>query len=315
MPLDPGRFARPCGPMERKDGMDAFGAVALSLFAIFLAFNQVVIKVLNDGFQPVFGAGFRSFGAVFCLWLWLRLRGIPLDLGGSRVAFWGVISGSLFALEFLCLFVALDLTTVSRSSVIFYSMPVWMALMAHLFSPGDRLTPQKSAGLALAMAGVGLAMVGRGEGQGSLLGDLAALGAAVLWAATGLITKVSPLQTLRPEVQLFWHVAISAPLLLLAAPFFGPVLRDPGWLEISAMAWQIAVVVTAGFVFWLWLLSIYPASGVASFSFLSPVFGVVFGWALMGDRVGPSLILALVLVALGLVLINAAPVRFRRRSG
>ena len=301
--------------MERKDGMDAFGAIALSAFAVFLAFNQVVIKVVNDGFQPVFGAGFRSFGAVFCLWLWLRLRGVPLELGGNRVAAWGVIAGALFALEFLCLFVALDLTTVSRSSVLFYSMPVWMALLAHVFSPADRLTAQKSAGLVLAMAGVGLAMVGRGEGPGSLLGDLAALAAAMLWALTGFIAKASPLRALRPEVQLFWQVAISAPLLLLAAPLFGPVLRDPGLLEIAAMAWQIVVVVTAGFVFWLWLVSIYPASGVASFSFLSPVFGVGFGWALMGDEVGPSLMAALLCVALGLVLINAPPVRFRRRSG
>ena len=300
--------------MKRKDRMDAFGAVALSGFAVFLAFNQVVIKVMNAGFQPVFAAGVRSLGAVVCLWLWLRLRGIPLNLGDNRIAAWGLVCGGLFALEFLCLFVALDLTTVSRSSVIFYSMPVWMALLAHRFGAGDRLTLQKMAGLALAMAGVGTALLGRGEGQGSLLGDLAALGAAVLWAATGLIAKASPVRRLRPEVQLLWQVAISAPLLLLAAPLFGPVLRDPGWLEVGAMAWQIVVVVTAGFVFWLWLLSLYPASGVASFSFLSPVFGVLFGWALMGDRVGPGLLAALVLVALGLVLINAPPVRFRRRS-
>ncbi|MBE0414735.1 MAG: EamA/RhaT family transporter, partial [Yoonia sp.] len=64
--------------MERKSQIDLFGATALTGFAILLAFNQVVIKITNDGLQPVFFAGLRSAGAVICIWLWLRWRGIPL---------------------------------------------------------------------------------------------------------------------------------------------------------------------------------------------------------------------------------------------
>ena len=43
--------------MERKTQMDKFGAVALTLFALNLAFNQVVIKITAGGFEPIFGAG------------------------------------------------------------------------------------------------------------------------------------------------------------------------------------------------------------------------------------------------------------------
>jgi len=50
--------------MEKKTQIDLFGAVALSSFALLLAFNQVVIKVTNGGLQPVFFAGVRSAGAV-----------------------------------------------------------------------------------------------------------------------------------------------------------------------------------------------------------------------------------------------------------
>ena len=60
--------------MDRKSQIDLFGAVALTGFAVFLAFNQVVIKVTNEGIQPVFLAGVRSVGAVVCLWLWLKWR-------------------------------------------------------------------------------------------------------------------------------------------------------------------------------------------------------------------------------------------------
>jgi len=45
--------------MERKDRVDTFGAVSLIAFSALLAFNQVVIAVVNEGLQPVFFAGVR----------------------------------------------------------------------------------------------------------------------------------------------------------------------------------------------------------------------------------------------------------------
>ena len=298
--------------MERKTRIDLFGAVALSGFSLLLAFNQIVIKVTNGGLQPVFFAGLRSLGAFVLILLWLRLRGIP---AGTPRSLWqlGFVMGMIFAAEFLCLFVALDLTTVGRTGVIFYSMPVWMALMAHVVLPDDRISATKAVGLALATAGVGWALLDRDDGAASLIGDLAALGAAIGWAATGIMAKGSRLNRLRPEVQLLWQVGVSAPILLLLAPLFGALVRDLAPIHLWGLAFQIVVVVSAGFIFWLWLLSIYPASGVASFSFLAPVLSVLLGWLMLGEEVSGALIGALVLVAVGIVLINR-PVRSRRTS-
>lgn len=299
--------------MERKSQVDVFGATALTGFALLLAFNQVVIKVTNDGLQPVFFAGLRSAGAVFCILIWLYWRKIPLRIMPGT-AVWGILVGLVFAFEFLCLFVALDLTAVSRASVIFYSMPVWLALMAHLVLPDDKITPRKALGLGLALGGVALAILTRDDGAGSLWGDLAALGAAIAWAVTAMIAKASPLRQVKPELQLMWQVAISAPILLVAALFFGPLVRDFAPIHAAGLAFQIVIVVSAGFIFWLWLLSVYPASSVASFSFLSPVLSVALGWLLLGEEIGPNLIGALVLVAMGILLINR-PVRSRKTSG
>ena len=301
-----------CARMERKSQIDLFGATALTGFALLLAFNQVVIKVTNEGLQPVFFAGARSAGAVICIWLWMRWRGIPLRFEkGTRWAGWAV--GLTFAFEFLCMFIALDLTTVGRSAVIFYSMPVWLALMSHFVIYDDRMTGGKALGLALAFAGVCFAILRRDEGAGNLWGDLAALAAAWGWAITALLAKASPLARVRPEIQLFWQVAVSAPILLVAALFFGPFIREFAPIHMAGLIFQIVVVVSAGFIFWLWLLSIYPASGVASFSFLTPVLAVGMGWLLLGEDVGADLIGALVLVAVGLFLINR-PVKSRRMS-
>ena len=58
------------------------------------------------------------------------------------------------------------------------------------------------------------------------------------------------------------------------------------------------------FLFWLWLASIYPASGVASFSFLGPIFTIFFGWLLPNEIVNFKFIVAAILVRFGLVCIN-----------
>ena len=298
--------------MEKKSQIDTFGAVALTGFALLLAFNQVVIKVTNGGIQPVFFAGIRSAGAVICIYAWMRWRGIPLDWQkGTRTA--GILAGTVFGFEFLCLFIALDLTTVGRTGVLFYAMPLWMAAIAHFVMPDDRMSAQKAAGLALAFAGVAWAILTRDSGESSLLGDLAALGAGLGWAIVAVMAKASPLAKLKPEMQLFWQVLVSAPILLFAALFFGDLIRDLQWIHIAGLLFQIVVVVSAGFIFWLWLLSIYPASGVASFSFLSPVMAVGLGWLMLGEQVGPQLLISLVLVAAGIFLINR-PLRSRRTS-
>ena len=109
--------------MERKERLDSFGVIAMLGFAVLFAFNQVVIKVTIDGLQPIFSAALRSLIGLLALAIWMWARGISPRM--TRGQLWGgALVGMLFSLEFLCLFLALDMTTVSRASVIFYTMPI-----------------------------------------------------------------------------------------------------------------------------------------------------------------------------------------------
>jgi len=64
------------------------------------------------------------------------------------------------------------------------------------------------------------------------------------------------------------------------------------------------VILAIGFVVWFWILSIYPVASMASFSLLTPLFGIFFGWWIFDDALPPSFLAALVLVGIGLVLVN-----------
>ena len=258
-------------------------------------------------------AGLRSALALVFLLLWMALRGKRFSIEPGTVPS-GLLLGVLFSVEFISLFLALDLTTVARTSILFYSMPVWLTLAAHFLLPGERMGALKLIGLALAFAGVVVAVLTRGQngGEASLLGDIFALVAALSWGAIALATRVLPVQRAIPEMQLFWQLAISAPALILLAPLFGPLLREPTLFHWGLLLYQALFVASFSFLFWFNLLRIYPASSVASFSFLTPVLGVFLGWSLLNEYVGPETFVALGLVSVGIVLINR-PARHRPR--
>jgi drug/metabolite transporter (DMT)-like permease len=289
--------------MERRSHMDGQGAAIMIAFAATLAVNQVVVKLTNAGLQPVFQTGVRSLIGLAALMLWMRWRGIRWHITPGTVRS-GILMGLVFSGEFVFLFQALDLTTVGRSSVIFYSMPVWLALAGHFLLPAERMSLTKAIGLALAMAGVIWAMLDRGAGVGNWKGDLFALVAAMNWAAIALISRITPLAQEKIEMQLWWQLAISALVLLALSPLFGPFRRDFNVLHGVSVLGQGVIVVFAMFLLWFRMIKLYPASSIASFSFLSPIFGVLMGWLLLGEPLGRGVLVALGLVACGLVLIN-----------
>lgn len=291
--------------MERKDRIDAFGAVVLIVFSALLGLNQVLVKLVNEGMAPFFQAGLRSACAiapVLFYALWARKRLSITD--GSLIP--GIITGTLFAAEFMLLFLALEYTTVARASVLFYTMPVWVALGAHWLIPGETLTPARIAGLTLAVIGVALALMRNAAPatENAFLGDLMCLLAATGWAAIALVARTTAFSRSSPEMQLLYQLAVSAPIMLGAAWIGGDLIRDLTTTHIAIFAFQVFGVVSIGFLTWFWVLSIYPASDMASFGFLAPVFGVIFGWAILGETLSWNIIAALVLVGGGIVLVN-----------
>jgi drug/metabolite transporter (DMT)-like permease len=170
--------------------------------------------------------------------------------------------GALFAGEFLFLFLAIDLTSVGRASVIMYSMPVWYAFLAH-FGLGEKTTPLKALGLALAFSGCAWALLSRpSTGEASLIGDLCALGAAWGWALTAFVARRPVMRAEGPEMQLFWMVLVSGPILLVASLFFGPLIRDLQGIHLVLLLLQSSVVAAGTFITWLW--SSDPSPGLST---------------------------------------------------
>ncbi|MBK1657065.1 DMT family transporter [Paracraurococcus ruber] len=286
------------------------GAVAVILLLSALwGLNMVAVKLASAGMPPVLQAGLRSVLAALLVPLLCRPLGMRFGAWRQPGVLWaGIAAGVIFALEFILLFIGIGLTTASRGVVFLYGAPFWVALGTHWLVPGDRLTRAKALGLGIAFGGLLLAFADglrAPAGPDALRGDLLCLAGGALWAATTVLVKASPLRHAAPAFVLQVQLVVSAPLLLLASPLLGEAWRiDPQPLAIGAFLYQAAIVAGASYLAWFWLVSRHSASRLAAFSVLTPVFGVLAGALLLGERLGTGFLLAVVLVAIGLWLVN-----------
>jgi len=291
---------------NQKQVLDLTAMAILVVLCASWALQQVTIKVANHGVSPILQSGIRSVGATVLVWIWMALRREPM-LERDGTLWWGIAAGFLFAGEFLLIYWGLEFTHASRAVIFLYMSPFIVALGAQLFIPGEHLRMIQVVGLCCAFAGIAVAFR---ESLSfptyrMLIGDVMLAGAAVFWGATTVLVKASPLARIRPSKTLLYQLAVSAvvlPLGSLAMNEPGIVLMTP--LIVGCLAYQTVWVAFITYLAWFWLVRHYPASRLASFTFLTPLFGVLAGGVLLNEPITNVLLLSLVLVSMGIYLVN-----------
>jgi drug/metabolite transporter (DMT)-like permease len=266
--------------------------------------QQVAVKVAGHGISPVAQVGVRSALAAVLVYGWALFRGIPL-FGRDRSLWPGLLTGVLFAVEFAAIFAGAQLTSVSRLVVFIYLAPCLTVLGLHLFVPGERMNWQQASGVALAFFGLVVAFAETGGPPGSWLGDLYGLIGAFFWAATTVAIRMTVLARLSATKVLFYQLAVSGLIMLPLSWLLGERgLFDPTPEVLVALAYQTVIVAFLSYLAWFWLLARYQAGRLMVFSFLTPLFGVGFGVALMGDAPSLYFAIATLMVVAGIVLVN-----------
>jgi len=282
------------------------GAVALMLMlCLSWGFNQIAVKLALPDIPPMLQALIRSAGALPVLLLIARLRGVKIFVADGTLGA-GLVAGVIFGVEFVLIYRGLLLTSASRAVVFLYTAPFFVALGSYHFL-GERLRASQWGGLALCFLGVALAIgVPQADVDANvLLGDLLIVGGGAMWAATTLIIKSTALLRAPPEKGMGYQVAISIPILALAAWISGETItRVPGPLALSLMAYQAFWVVGLTFLLWFMLVKTYSASKLSAFTFITPLFGVVASYFIMHDTLTVAFGAAALLVIAGLYLVN-----------
>ena len=291
---------------QRKDHLDGLAIGILLACCMFWGLQQILVKFLIPEVPPVMQAALRCVGATGLLLLWCRWRGIALfERDGSLWA--GLLAGSLFAAEFACIYLGLQHTAASRLTVFLYTSPFWVAALVPLFVHAERLRPLQWAGLGCAFLAVVFALR-EGMGSGSARGDLMGLLAGAFWGLTTVSIRATNLTRISPEKLLFYQIAFTS----VSLSALSWLLGETWSFDWSPTAWTIMGVQTgvgafASYLVWMWMLGRYPATRISVFVFLTPLFALLFGNLVLGEAVTGTQVLALVLVALGIVLVNRRP--------
>jgi len=286
--------------------LDAAAAAIMLVLCLSWGFNQVATKLAIHDIPPLMQATIRSLVAALLIAGWCRLRGIAIfERDGTLGA--GLISGVLFAGEFIMVYQGLAYTTATRGTLFLYLAPFFVVLGARIVLPVDRFSLAQWLGLALSFAGMGLAfgLPTPAVDPRQMLGDLMMVAAALFWAATTLLTKASALNRVSAEKMMLYQLVVSAPIMAAAAWLFGEhIAQAASALALGALAYQTIWVVSITFVIWYALVKRYSANRLSAFTFLAPLFGVAAGHLVLGEPLTLAFAAAVALVAGGLMLVN-----------
>jgi len=294
-------------PVQRKDHLDTLAITLLVACCAFWGFQQILIKFASREIPPLWQASIRMWGATALLWLWCQFRGVPLFQRDGTLK-GGLLVGLLFAGEFCFIYLGLTHTSASRLTVFLYTSPFWVALLLPRFVQAEKLRRIQWIGLCMAFAAVAVAFSEaflHGSAEGQWIGDTMGLAAGMLWGLTTLAIRTTKIATVAAEKSLFYQLGVTAAV----TPLLSIALGESWSFNYSAMAWgsvflQTAVGAFASYLTWMWMLRHYPATQMSTFTFLTPVFALVFGVVLLGEPLTLQLVLALLGVAAGIVLVS-----------
>jgi O-acetylserine/cysteine efflux transporter len=195
------------------------------------------------------------------------------------------------------------------SSLVLQIQAVFTALFAFV-ALGERPGRIRLAGMVVALAGIGVAAADEGAG-GPLLGFTLVVVAAVGWGVSNVLTrKAAPPASFNFMV---WTSAVPVlPLFALSLAFEGwdrdsRALASLDWTGVGIIAFVAWVTTLLCFGAWSFLLRSHPASSVAPFTLLVPVFGMSSAALFLGESVSPLRWCAAALLVGGVALASLAP--------
>ena len=279
--------------------------VLLILIAIIWALNFSVVKVSLQEIDSLSFNALRYILAAGLLAYTAQARGYSLKV--DREDFWPLIGIALVGNVLYQLFfiIGVDYTYSANAAVILGTIPVWVALLSHLFTD-EKLTRYKSIGIGLAFTGIVLIVTGSKAGisiaSKTFLGDMIILCAAISWGVYTILAK----RFLKkyPSTQFTGVMSIVGMVFLLIIAL--PNLLYVNWTGISLKGWGgifYSGLLSIGIAYLIWNNSVSKIGAVrtAAYQNLVPVLGLIFGVVLLQEALTIQQYTGSALVIVGII--------------
>ena len=282
---------------------DAVKIALFGLLCLIWGSTWLVIKVGYGGLGPSNVAGVRFTIAAAVLAVIVPMVGARWPRGRTEwlLILWvGVL---LFAGDYGLIYWGEQYIDSGLTAILFGTFPLITMIAAHLYVPGEHLTPRKLGGGVVAFAGVVALFGDRLHVNASEVGPMAAvIAAAVCAAVANVATKVHG-KNLHPAALNASTMGIGAVLLLAMSAAAGEGVKLPHDITTwAAVAYLSLVGSVVAFLIYFSLLKTWDATTVSFFGVFTPAIAIFLGAAVLGERLSIWSLAGSVLILIGVAL-------------
>ncbi|MDD1781160.1 DMT family transporter [Enterovibrio sp. ZSDZ35] len=193
------------------------------------------------------------------------------------------------------------------ASILNAATPIFAVIVAGLLLPDEKPTPLKIIGVMIGFTGV-VVMIGVPAlgGTGTLLAQLAIVGATVSYAFAGVFGRRFKTMKINPIIVAAGQVTASSIVMLPMTLYVDGVIgvgevNTPVWASVFALAILSTAV---AYVLYFKILEVAGATNVLLVTLLVPVSAVFLGTVFLGESLDVIHIVGMLLIALGLSAID-----------
>jgi drug/metabolite transporter (DMT)-like permease len=289
-------------PVRR--ALDLRAVALVVVLCMIWGIQQVALKGVADNVAPVMQLAIRFAGASIVFGIWVLIHeGRRAFKDGTLPS--GLVLGVLFAIEFMFAGQSLVHTTAAHSIVFLYTAPIFTALGLQVL-PEEQLGRLQWAGIGVAFIGIVVAFLGfNGRPVSNLLkGDALALLAGMSWGLSNVVLRRSRVGGAKTAKTVLYQVGTATILLGAFAAATDQAQVELSRMTVLALLFQTLVIAISSYLVWFWLLRHYLTSRLMLLSLLTPLFGVLFGAALLDDPISLRFALGGGLVLFGILIVN-----------
>ena len=194
----------------------------------------------------------------------------------------------------------------SLAAILTSPVPLFTIVLSAFFLTDEPIRVNGLVGLLVGFVGVVLVVSPGLTGQGSsITGELALLGAAVSYAC-GAVYARRNVRGLAPMVPAVFQVTFAAIMAsTLALVLEHPWTATPDTEAIFSIVWLGILGSGVAYLFVFRLFKNWGATRTTLVAYEIPVWGIVLGFLVLGEPVGPQLIAGTALIITGVALVNA----------
>ena len=284
----------------------AFAAVYLIWGSTYLAI-LLAIKTI----PPFLMAGSRFLIAGLILLVWALIKGeqIPDKKSVLKISLAGIL---MLAFGNALLAWVEQYLPSGLAAILVATVPLWFVLLDKRQWKYHFSNKQIVIGLVVGFAGVILLFAGKSsadlfDSKMKIISLFVLLVGTIGWTIGSLYSKYQKIKgstLMKVAIQM---IAASVVIFIGGFSFNEQksfAINNVSWESIGALAYLIVMGSLVGYMAYIWLLSIRPASLVGTYAYVNPVVAFFLGWLIADEHVNIQKIIGLSIVILGLVIVN-----------